>query len=81
MATLTIRNFDDDIKAALRLQAARNGCSMEQEVRDILRRAVGKKEAGAGFASRIQQRFVGMAVDELPVPPRRRARAPAVPKD
>lgn len=36
MATLTIRDFDDDLKAALRVRAAQHGRSMESEVREIL---------------------------------------------
>lgn len=40
MSTLTIRNVDDEIKRALRLRAARNGVSMEQEVRTILKMTV-----------------------------------------
>lgn len=40
MATMTIRNMDDAIKARLRMQAARNGRSMEDEARDILRAAL-----------------------------------------
>jgi antitoxin FitA len=37
MATLTIRNLDDEVKRALRRRAADHGVSMEQEVRTILR--------------------------------------------
>ena len=40
MASITIRNFDDDLKQLLRVRAARNGHSMEQEARDILRAAL-----------------------------------------
>ena len=39
MASLTIRKLDDAIKAYLRLRSARNGRSVEEEVRVILRRA------------------------------------------
>ena len=39
MASLTIRKLDDAIKAELRLRAARNGRSVEDEVRVILREA------------------------------------------
>lgn len=39
MATLTIRNIEDDIKSMLRLNAARHGWSMEEEVRKVLRQA------------------------------------------
>ncbi len=37
MASMTIRNLDDDLKARLRLRAARHGQSMEEEARSILR--------------------------------------------
>ena len=36
MASLTIRNLDDEVKRRLRVRAAERGRSMEQEVRDIL---------------------------------------------
>lgn len=81
MASLTIRNFDDELKALLRLQAARHGCSMEQEVRDILRRVVTSNIPASGFAQRIHLRFAAQDVDELPIPKRRAARLPDVLKD
>jgi antitoxin FitA len=81
MASLTIRNFDDQLKTMLRLQAARHGCSMEQEARDILRRAVQVEPAGIGFAQKIHQRFAGVNADELPIPKRRTARLPVLSKD
>ncbi|MGH8148275.1 MAG: FitA-like ribbon-helix-helix domain-containing protein [Rhodanobacteraceae bacterium] len=36
MATMTIRNLDDDLKSRLRLRAAQHGHSMEEEARRIL---------------------------------------------
>jgi len=39
MASLTVRKLDDDIKTALKLRAAQNGRSVEDEVRVILRQA------------------------------------------
>ena len=80
MASLTIRNFDDELKTLLRLQAARHGCSMEQEARDLLRKAVQAQPAGTGFAQKIHQRFAGLEVDGLPIPKRRAARLPVTPK-
>ena len=41
MASLTVRQLDDKLKALLRLRAARHGRSMEDEVRTILRDAAG----------------------------------------
>jgi phosphopantothenoylcysteine decarboxylase/phosphopantothenate--cysteine ligase len=46
MANLTIRKLDDAIRDELRLRAARNGRSVEDEVRVILR------EAAQGQAAR-----------------------------
>ncbi len=80
MANLTIRNLDDELKSLLRQQAARHGCSMEQEARDILHRAVQAQAAGPDFAQRIHQRFAGLKVDTLPIPKRRAARLPPAPK-
>ena len=37
MATLTVRNLDEDVVRRLRLRAAQNGRSAEAEHRDILR--------------------------------------------
>ena len=81
MASLTIRKFDDELKTLLRLQAAHHGCSMEQEARDILRRAVQAQPSGTGFAQKIHQRFAKLNVEELPIPKRRAARLPVAPKD
>ena len=41
MPALLIRGLDDELKRQLRLRAAGNGHSMEEEVRQILRRALG----------------------------------------
>jgi phosphopantothenoylcysteine decarboxylase/phosphopantothenate--cysteine ligase len=46
MASITIRQLDDDLKRRLRLRAARNGRSMEDEARTILHSAAGE-DAGA----------------------------------
>ena len=43
---LTIRGLDDDLKRRLRLRAARNGRSMEDEARTILRGASAAEAAG-----------------------------------
>src|SRR5471032_2106424 len=52
MASLTIRKLDDAIKAELRLRAARNGRSVEDEVRVILREA---SQNRPGFAATSSQ--------------------------
>jgi antitoxin FitA len=40
VATLTIRNLDDEVRDQLRVRAARHGRSMEEEARVVLRAAV-----------------------------------------
>jgi len=46
MASITIRQLDEQLKKDLRLRAARNGRSMEDEVRTILRAATGGTMSG-----------------------------------
>ena len=41
MSALLIRGIDDKLKRQLRLRAAENGRSMEEELRHILRTALG----------------------------------------
>ena len=40
MASITVRNLDDGLKRRLRIRAAENGRSMEQEAREILKHAL-----------------------------------------
>jgi len=40
MASISVRKIDDDVYELLRARAARRGISMEEEVRQILKRAV-----------------------------------------
>jgi plasmid stability protein len=44
MAQLIVRNVEESVKSRLQGRARRNGRSMEEEVRDILRAAVHKDE-------------------------------------
>jgi antitoxin FitA len=73
MATLTIRNLDERTKAQLRLQAARHGRSMEEEVRAILRQAVAgapPPPATEGVGRRIHAHFARLGGLELDLPVR-----------
>ena len=82
MATLTIRDLDDELRAQLRVRAARHGRSMEAEVRAILRDALSGPPTPERLGSRVHQRFVavGGAELELESPGRRDApRAPQLP--
>lgn len=75
MATLTIRKLDDELKASLRLQAARHGQSMEEEARCILRQALLNPAPGTGMGQRLRDRFAAVACD-LELPPRSQPRPP-----
>jgi len=50
MASITIRQLDDDLKRRLRLRAARNGRSMEHEARTILRSIAATEEGSRADA-------------------------------
>ena len=58
MANITIRNLDDDVKMRLRMQAAENGHSMEEEARRILREAVRRKPSVQNLARSIRAQVV-----------------------
>lgn len=55
MASLTIRKLDDPIKAGLRMRAARNGRSVEDEVRVILRAAADASSTDAVADTRLSR--------------------------
>ena len=76
MASITIRNLDESLKAKLRLQSAQHGCSMEAEVRNILRQVLTPPAAPLDFADRVHQRFAGLNADSLPIPARQETRTP-----
>jgi len=77
MATMTIRNLDDDLKARLRMRAARHGRSMEEEARSILRAALAHRvedDSGASLYAAIRARvepFGGIDLDLSPREPQR----------
>lgn len=71
MASITIRTLDDDLKRHLRMRAAQNGRSMEQEAREILRAALSGDDApSGGLAQRIHQRFAEIGGVDLTLPDR-----------
>ena len=45
MASITVRNLDEGLKRRLRVRAAENGRSMEQEVREILQAVLSDEAA------------------------------------
>jgi len=71
MATMTIRNLDDQLKARLRVQAAMHGRSMEDEARDILRSALcAEPVRGASLVDSIRARVQAFGGVELELPVR-----------
>ena len=76
MASITIRNLDDEVKTRLRIRAASNSRSMEEEVRLILREAVGRKPVSQNLANAIRARFAPLGGVELELPPRGPMREP-----
>ena len=76
MASITIRNLDDDVKSRLRLRAAGSGRSMEEEARLILRDAVGRRPSSNNLANIIRTRFGPSKGVDLELPPRNAGREP-----
>ncbi|MFN0192095.1 MAG: FitA-like ribbon-helix-helix domain-containing protein, partial [Aestuariivirga sp.] len=78
MASITIRNLDDETKRRLRIRAAENGRSMEEEAREVLRRGTasvgeGKRETLWSIVREIVEPYGGF---ELEIPPRTPPREP-----
>jgi antitoxin FitA len=64
MAQLVVRNLENSVKARLQRRAKRNGRSMEEEVRDILRSAANEPEKPAvGLGTQIAAIFKGKGFD------------------
>ncbi len=76
MASITIRNLDDDVKTRLRVRAAEHHRSMEQEARVILRDAVGCKPGSRNLASVVRSHFGPDNGVDLELPPRETGREP-----
>ena len=77
MASITIRNLDDNVKTRLRVRAAEHHRSMEEEVRIILRDAVNGDRAGPrNLATFTRECFSSVGGVELELPPRGLMREP-----
>ncbi len=70
MAAVSIRGLDDDVRDRLRVRAARNGRSMEAEMRHILVDAVQDDSASGGLFTTLMDRFSGLGGVELDLPER-----------
>lgn len=77
MATLTIPDLEESVEAELRVRAAKNGRSTEDEARHILRAAVAQADSEPEnlfkAIRRIVEPFGGF---ELELPPREKMREP-----
>jgi len=70
MAQLVVRNIEDRVKVRLQRRARRNGRSMEEEVRDILRNAAHESEdpsvgLGTQIAALVRGTGLKFEVEEL----------------
>ena len=77
MATLTIRNLDDPLKARLRMRAAARNRSMEEEARQILRAALQEPSVQSpDIGARIRARFARLGDIQLQIETREPIRQP-----
>ena len=80
MASITIRNLDEQTKARLRMRAAHRKRSMEDETRNILRAAFAEAAATPrNLADAIRRRFRPLGGVELRLPVREPMREPPKP--
>lgn len=77
MAELSIRGLDEQVRDRLRIKAARNGRSMEAEIRAILGEAVREPDRSESLFTALLDRFAAIGGVELESPSRETlARAP-----
>ena len=83
MASITIRKLDDSVKAKLRIRAAQNGRSMEEEARSILETEIAHPSFSSSakprnFYESIRRSLTeaGVSGIELQLPPRGPMREP-----
>jgi plasmid stability protein len=71
MASITIRNLDDDLKRRLRVRAAEHGRSMEEEARQILKDELNQKyKTSADILRQIRAIVEPIGGLEIELPPR-----------
>ena len=75
MGSMTIRDLDDHVKRRLRVRAARNNRSMEEEARAILRAAVaGEPARDKSLVQAIRARVEPLGGIDLSIEPRQAIR-------
>lgn len=75
MARINVRDIEDSVKERLRIRAARNGRSLEEKVRTILRRAAGGEMTAGEFVTFMDGAFGQENGVDLDLPPRSRDRS------
>jgi antitoxin FitA len=70
MAAISVRGLDEDVRELLRVRAARNGRSMEAEIREILTAAVQGDEPTADLFTTLLERFGEHGGVDLAIPRR-----------
>ena len=76
MASITIRNLDDDVKTRFQVRVAQNGRSMEEEARVILREAVAREPSPRNLAGITRSLFGPDSGVDLELPPHGLGREP-----
>ena len=77
MASITIRNLEESTKRKLKIRAAMNGRSMEQEAREILRNTLAQSsKKRSNLAESIREIFSPLGGVELERLPREPVRDP-----
>jgi antitoxin FitA len=72
MASITIRRLPENTKRRLRMRAARNGRSMEQEARELLEAGLARTDAEPeNLGEAIHRIFAPLGGVDLKIPPRR----------
>jgi antitoxin FitA len=79
MASITIRQLPETTKRKLRMRAAQNGRSMEQEAREILKNELSKTPVtGKDLVKSIRDIFEPLGGVDLQIPPRGPIRDPGI---
>ena len=79
MASITIRQLEENTKRKLRMRAAQHGRSMEQEAREILKSALSQpEEQSKDLVESIRRRFAKYGGVDLKIPPRGPIRDPGI---
>lgn len=70
MASITIRRLPENTKRRLRIRAARNGHSMEQEARELIETGLSTPESTTNIGEKIRKIFAPFGGVNLKIPPR-----------